>query len=191
MARLKAEVVHEFPTVDAWERWLEKNHASEKEAWLRFAKKGSGRITVTRPQALEVALTYGWIDGQALTQDEEFWLQRFTPRRKRSKWSKINCELVEKLIEAGRMKPAGLAQIEAAKADGRWDAAYAPPSRMEVPEDLAARLRKNRAAKRAFEGLDSRNRFAILYRIADAKRSETRIRGSEKYVEMLARGERL
>lgn len=191
MSRVAPERVIECAGVAEWEAWLEAHHATESEVWLRLAKKGTGVKTVTREEALEVALYYGWIDGQSRTQDEVYWLQRFTPRTKRSKWSQINCELAESLIRAGRMKPAGLAAVEAAKADGRWDAAYASPSRATVPEDLEAALKRNPSAESAFRALDSRNRYAILYRIQDAKKPETRARRIEKFVEMLARGERI
>jgi len=191
MARLNIGNVLECASVEEWEAWLEQNHASEREVWLRLAKKGSGAKTVSRAEALEVALCYGWIDGQARSQDETYWLQRFTPRTRRSKWSKINCEAAEALIRAGRMKPAGLAAVEAAKVDGRWAAAYAPPSRIEVPPDLAAALEKNPKAAEFFRTLDSRNRYAILYRIQDAKKPETRARRIEKFVAMLARGEKI
>lgn len=168
---------------------MAQNHASAREVWLRLAKKGSGAVTVSRAEALEVALRYGWIDGQAASQDETYWLQRFTPRTRRSKWSKINREAVEALMRAGRMEPAGMAAVEAAKADGRWEAAYHPPSTIEVPEDLAEKLKENRAADAFFRELSAQNRYAILYRIGDAKKPETRARRIEKYVAMLARGE--
>lgn len=172
-----------------WEAWLERNHATASHVWLRFARKGRPATTVSRPEALEAALCYGWIDGQAASQDENYWLQRFTPRTRRSKWSKINREAAEALILAGKMKPAGLAAVEAAKADGRWDAAYAPPSEMEVPPDLADALDRTPAAKSFFETLSAANRYAILYRIQDAKRADTRARRIEKFVGMLERGE--
>ncbi|HWV57607.1 MAG TPA: YdeI/OmpD-associated family protein, partial [Longimicrobiales bacterium] len=174
-----------------WEAWLEANHDSAKEVWLRLAKKGTGVVTVTREEALEIALMCGWIDGLAKTQDATYWLQRFTPRTKRSKWSRLNCEAVERLIAEGRMKPAGLAAVDAAKADGRWEAAYAPPSQIEVPQELQERLDQNPAARAAFEALNSQNRYAILFRIADAKKPETRSRRIEQFVEMLARGQKL
>jgi uncharacterized protein YdeI (YjbR/CyaY-like superfamily) len=191
MARLKIGLVKDFASVDDWDAWLAQNHASAGEVWLRFARKGSGAITVSRSDALEVALCYGWIDGQASSQDDVYWLQRFTPRTRRSKWSKINCATAERLIASGRMKPAGLAEVEAAKADGRWDAAYASSSSMETPVDLLNRLKKSPAAESSFHQLDARNRYAILYRIHDAKRPETRARRIEKFVAMLERGEKI
>jgi uncharacterized protein YdeI (YjbR/CyaY-like superfamily) len=189
MARLKVGLVLEFASETEWDAWLAENHKSAKEAWLRFAKKGSGEATISRADALKTALCYGWIDGQAASQDAIYWLQRFTPRTRRSKWSKINCDAAEQLIRAGKMQPAGLAEVEAAKADGRWDAAYAPPSAIEVPQDLLDRLRRNPAAKSFFDQLNASNRYAILYRIHDAKKPETRTRRIDTFVSMLERGE--
>jgi uncharacterized protein YdeI (YjbR/CyaY-like superfamily) len=189
MKPAKERVVLECAAREEWDAWLDANHDSASEIWLRFAKKGADATTVSRADALEAALCWGWIDGQAASQDDRFWLQRFTPRRKRSKWSRINREAAELLIASGKMKPPGLAAVEAAKADGRWDAAYAPPSRIEIPADLAGRLEADPAAKAFFESLSSQNRYAILYRIAEAKRPETRTRRIEKFMGMLARGE--
>jgi uncharacterized protein YdeI (YjbR/CyaY-like superfamily) len=172
-----------------WEDWLATNHGTAKGAWLRFAKKGADVATVTYPEAVEVALCQGWIDGQAAGLDESFWLQRFTPRGPRSKWSQINCARAERLIEAGRMRPAGHSAIEAARQDGRWDAAYAPPSTATVPPDLQAALDANPDAAAFFATLGGTNRYAILYRVEDAKRPETRARRIKQYVEMLARKE--
>lgn len=184
-----AETTVECASRAEWDAWLAAHHGSAREVWLRLAKKNSGRVTITRADALEVALAYGWIDGKALTQDEHYWLQRFTPRGRRSRWSKINCDLVERLSAAGAMKPAGLAAVAAAKADGRWDAAYAPPSSAEVPEDFRARLRGNTAAAAAFEKLSASARFTVIYHLHDAKKPETRARRIEKYIGMLERGE--
>jgi len=158
--------------------------------WLKFAKKGSGIETVTYDQAVEVALCYGWIDGQVRKLDEDYYLQRFTPRRARSKWSKINRQKATELIERGEMRPAGLREVERAKADGRWDAAYDAPSTAQVPDDLLRELGKNERARKFFETLDGRNRYAILYQIQDAKRPETRARRIAKYVAMLAEQEK-
>ena len=174
-----------FPSRDGWEAWLDEHHAHSEGLWLKIAKKGSGIQTVTQPEALEVALCYGWIDSQAKTFDGDYWLQRFTPRRPRSKWSRVNREKVEKLIEAGRMRPAGLREVEWAKSDGRWEAAYEAQSRATVPDDLRRELEKSKVARGFFDTLDSRNRYAILYRIQDAKRPQTRARRIEKYVAML------
>ncbi len=171
-----------------WETWLAAHHDSSPGVWLQFAKKGVAATTVSRADALEVALCWGWIDSQAKSLDEESWLQRFTPRRARSRWSQINCEAAQVLIATGKMMPPGLAQIEAAKKDGRWDRAYASPSRMTVPEDLRRRLARYPKAARAFEALNAQNRYAILYRIHDAKKSETRARRIERFVQMLREG---
>ncbi len=173
----------------AWAQWLEANHDRSPGLWLKLAKKGSGVPSVSREEALGVALCYGWIDGQAAALDEQHWLQRYTPRTGRSKWSRRNREAALRLIEAGVMRPPGLAAVEAARADGRWDAAYAPQSEITVPPDLAAALDRHPAARARFEELDSRNRYSILYRIGDAKKPETRRRRIDTFVEMLRRGE--
>jgi uncharacterized protein YdeI (YjbR/CyaY-like superfamily) len=178
-----------FASRETWERWLDRNHGKQEGVWLKFAKKASGKRTVTYGEALDVALCYGWIDGQTKGLDDAYYLQRFTPRRARSKWSKINRDKVGALIEQGRMKPAGLAEVERAKADGRWDAAYDSPSRIQPTPELLAALEASPKAKKLFEQLDSQNRYAILYRVQDAKRPETRARRIEQFVEMLSRGE--
>lgn len=175
-----------FASRGAWEAWLEEHHATSEGLWLKIAKKGSGLETVTYDQAVEIALCYGWIDGQARKLDEHYYLQRFTPRRPRSKWSKINRQRATELVERGKMKPAGLREVERAKADGRWEAAYDSPSTAAVPEDLLRELEKNEKAREFFSKLDGRNRYAILYRIQDAKRPETRTQRIAEYVAMLA-----
>ncbi|MBN8232368.1 YdeI/OmpD-associated family protein [Corallococcus macrosporus] len=180
-----------FASEKAWEKWLEKHHADSPGVWLKLAKLESGIPSVTYPQALEVALCYGWIDGQKDAFDAEYWLQRFTPRKPRSKWSKINCAKVDALVASGRMKPAGLREVEAARADGRWEAAYAGAKTIEVPEDLTLALEKNPKAKAFFATLKSANRYAILYRLHDAKKPETRVRRLEKFIAMLEAGETL
>ena len=180
--------VEEFPTAKAWERWLSRNHATSDGLWLKLAKKGTGVTTVDIVDAIEVALCYGWIDGLRHKLDDVYFRQRFTPRKPRSKWSQINRDRAEALIAAGRMRPAGQAQVDAAKADGRWAAAYAGSRTIEVPDDLTRALRRNAAARRAFAALDSTNRYAILFRIHDAKRPETRARRIEQFVTMLAEG---
>jgi uncharacterized protein YdeI (YjbR/CyaY-like superfamily) len=177
-----------FPSAKAWADWLAKHGASAAGVWLKFAKKDSGVASVTYAEALEVALCHGWIDGQVKRLDETYYLQRFTPRTGRSKWSKVNCGKAEALIAAGKMKPAGLRQVEAAKADGRWAAAYDSPRTAAPPPDFLAALRKNRAAEKYFATLDGRNRFAILYQLQDAKKPETRARRIAKFVAMLADG---
>ncbi len=174
----------------AWREWLANHHADPTGVWLVLAKKGTEKPTsLTYDQALEEALCHGWIDGQAGRRDEATYRQRFTPRRRRSAWSKRNTGIAERLIAEDRMHPAGHAEVERAKADGRWEAAYAGPARMEVPADLAEALAAEPKAQAMFEGLNSQNRYAILYRIATAKRAETRARKIEQFVAMLSRGE--
>jgi uncharacterized protein YdeI (YjbR/CyaY-like superfamily) len=180
-----------FASREAWEVWLEEEHAASEGLWLKIAKRGSGIETVTFVEALDVALCYGWIDSQRAGLDGRYFLQRFTSRKPRSKWSQVNREKVAKLIEAGRMKPAGLREVERAKADGRWDAAYEPQSTATVPDDLCAELEKNVVAREFFETLNSTNRYAILHRIQDARKPETRARRIAKYVAMLAEGKKL
>ena len=181
--------VKSFASQDTWERWLDRNHGNEEGVWLKVAKKSSGKRTVSVPEALEIALCYGWIDGQRKSFDGDYFLQRFTPRRLRSRWSKINRDSATALIERGRMRPPGLAEVERAKADGRWAAAYDSPSKIQPTPELLAALEASPKAKALFEELDSQNRYAILYRVHDAKRPETRTRRIEKFVEMLSRGE--
>jgi uncharacterized protein YdeI (YjbR/CyaY-like superfamily) len=180
-----------FAHATDWNEWLVEHHATSAGAWLNLAKKSSGITSVDYAQALEVALTWGWIDGLKRAHDASSWLQKFTPRRARSGWSKINREKVEALIAAGRMNAAGLAEVERARRDGRWDAAYDSPSRATVPDDLAAALRKNPAAAAFFAKLDSANRYAVLYRIQTAKKPETRARRIVQFIEMLAQGKKL
>ena len=180
-----------FPSQKKWEEWLAKNHQTSKGLWLKIAKKGAGTDTVNYAEALEVALCYGWIDGQKGALDAEFWLQKFTPRGPRSQWSKVNREKATALIENGRMQPAGLAEVERAKADGRWEAAYDAQSKASVPEDLQRELDANPDAAAFFATLESYNRYAILYRIQEAKKPETRARRIEKFVGMLKRGEKV
>jgi uncharacterized protein YdeI (YjbR/CyaY-like superfamily) len=183
--------IKEFATAAAFERWLAKEHARSGGIWMRFRTKAAPTRSVTYAEAVDVALCYGWIDGQALRGDEHWYLQRFTPRRPRSRWSKLNTERVARLTKEGRMQPAGIAQVEAAKVDGRWNAAYAPPSQRTVPEDFLRALEKNREAKAFFATLDRRNTYAISYRLEDAKRPETRERRIREFIEKLARGEKL
>jgi uncharacterized protein YdeI (YjbR/CyaY-like superfamily) len=181
----------QFDSQEAWSAWLKDNHAESQGVWLKYAKKASGITTVNHVEAIEEALCYGWIDGQAASHDESFYLVRFTPRRPRSKWSQLNRANVERLMRQGRMKPAGMAQVEAAKADGRWDAAYPPQSSAPVPDDFQAALDQNPKAKAFFKTLTGQNRYAFLYRIHDAKRAETRARRIAEYVAMLAEGRTL
>jgi len=183
--------IERFANQADWEAWLAEHHATARGVWLEFAKKGTGVQTVVYAEAVEEALRYGWIDGQSKGRDETFYLQRFTPRTKRSRWSQINVGKVERLLAEGRMTPAGMAAVEAAKADGRWDAAYPSPSKATVPDDLRDALAANDAARAAFEALDGQNRYAILHRVGEAKRPETRARRIERFVAMLAAGERV
>ena len=180
-----------FESAGAWEAWLADEHAVATGVWIKMAKKSSGIPSVTHAEALDVALCYGWIDGLRNRFDDQWFLQRFTARRPRSNWSKLNRQKVEQLIAEGRMQPAGLREVERARADGRWDAAYDAPSVATVPEDLQRALDQNPAAAAFFATLDSRNRFAILYRVQDAKRPETRARRIEKFVTMLDDGTKL
>jgi uncharacterized protein YdeI (YjbR/CyaY-like superfamily) len=182
--------VRPFEDAAAFEKWLEKN-ASAAGLWLKIAKKDSGIASVTYAEALDVALCHGWIDGQKKSFDENFFLQRFTPRRARSLWSKNNIAHVERLIAAGRMRAAGLSEVEAAKADGRWDAAYHGAAKMDVPQELAIALAKNRKAKAFFDKLDKANRYAVCWRVQSALKPETKAARVEKLVAMLARGEKI
>ena len=180
-----------FADAAAWEAWLEAEHATSEGVWLQLARKAAGIPSVSRPESLDLALRYGWIDGQSRSLDERYYLQKYTPRRARSRWSQVNCRRVEELIELGLMKPAGLAEVERARADGRWEAAYAPPSRAVVPPDLATALAGNPAAEAFFGTLTGQNRYAILHRVEEAKRAETRARRIVTFVEMLAEGRTL
>jgi len=180
-----------FASRAAWEAWLAERHASSSGLWLKIAKKGSGIDSVSYAEALDAALCYGWIDGQKDKLDDDHWLQRFTPRTPRSKWSKINCDKAEALLEKGEMRAPGRREIERAKADGRWEAAYQGQRTATVPDDLERALAKNRRARDFFATLDGANRYAILYRIHEAKKPETRAHRIEKYVAMLAAGQKI
>ncbi|MFW5942128.1 MAG: YdeI/OmpD-associated family protein [bacterium] len=180
-----------FTSQEEWQQWLEEHHETSDGLWLKLAKKSSGIESVTRGEAVEVALCYGWIDSQAASFDDQYWLQRFTQRTSRSKWSKLNREMATRLMEEGKMQPAGIREVERAQEDGRWDRAYAPPSTITVPDDLQEALDDNPQAKAFFEELDSANRYAILYRIHDAKKPETRARRIKKYVKMLRNQEKI
>ena len=188
-----ADALPTMPFTDQqdWTTWLAANHASSPGVWLQIAKKNSGVPSVTYAEALEVALCYGWIDGQKKGRDELSWLQKFTPRGPRSIWSKINRAKAEELIASGAMQPAGLAAVEQAKANGQWDAAYDGQSNASVPEDLQAALDDSPDAQAFFATLNSRNRYAILHRIQTAKKPETRAKRITQYVEMLENGEKL
>ncbi|GIG00296.1 YdeI/OmpD-associated family protein [Catellatospora citrea] len=180
-----------FADADSFEQWLAAQPADSAGVWLKLAKKASGVPSVDYSQALDVALCHGWIDGPKAGVDEVYWLQKFTPRRARSRWSKVNRNRVAALIEQGRMRPGGQAEIERAQADGRWEAAYDGMKTAEVPDDLTQALAANLEAQRFFETIDRQNRFAILYRIQDAKRPETRARRIAQYVAMLAEGRKI
>ena len=175
-----------FESTDAWDAWLTAHAADSPGLWLKIAKKGSAGRSISYSDALDVALCHGWIDGQKGRLDDEYWLQRFTPRKPGSKWSKINTERAAALIESGRMRPAGLREVERAQGDGRWEQAYESQSRVTVPEDLARALAANQRARAFFATLDSTNRYAILYRIGTAKRPETRAKRIDAFVAMLS-----
>lgn len=180
-----------FPHQPAFSEWLAENHASSRGVWLRLAKKGSGVDSITYAEAVESALAWGWIDGQKQRGDDASWLQKFTPRGPKSVWSKINREKALALIAAGQMQPPGLAQVESAKRDGRWEAAYDPPSKAAVPDELAAAFAKDARAAAFFATLDAANRYAVVWRVQTAKKPETRARRVEQLVAMLARHEKL
>ena len=180
-----------FETPQDWEVWLNEHHATTKGIWLKLAKKETGIPSLSYAEALDVALCYGWIDGQKASFDDQYWLQKFTPRGPRSIWSKVNCNKVTTLLAEGRMQPAGVRQVELAKADGRWDAAYDSQSKITVPDDFQQALDSNQQAKDFFDTLDSSNRYAILFRIHTAKKPETRLVRIQKFIEMLAKNERI
>ena len=175
-----------FGSAHAWQAWLESEHARSGGVWLKLAKKSASQPTVSYADALDVALSFGWIDGQKRALDEDYWLQRFTPRKPGSRWSRINTEKAESLISAGRMQRAGLREVEQAKSDGRWDQAYSGQRTITIPDDLRLALAANPQAAEFFATISSVNRYAILYRIGTVKRPETRARKIAQYVEMLA-----
>jgi len=181
----------QFAGPEDFRAWLREHHDTSAGIWMQLAKKGAGRTSITYDEAVEVALTFGWIDGQARPGDGTYYLQGFTRRRPQSPWSRRNRDRVEALIAAGAMEPGGLAEVERARADGRWDRAYDGPRTATPPADLLEALAARPAAREAFETLDRTNRYAILYRIQDAKRPETRARRIAKFVDMLERGEKL
>jgi uncharacterized protein YdeI (YjbR/CyaY-like superfamily) len=178
-----------FPSARDWARWLSKNHAHSTGVWLRFFKKTGGTPSVSHAEALAIALCYGWIDGQLKGHDEQSWLRKFTPRRPKSIWSKRNCELVEQLAAAGKMRAAGLKETAAAKADGRWGKAYDSPSKMTVPTDFLRELRKNKKAHLFFKTLNKANKYAITWRLQTATKPEIRDRRMKTIITMLAKGE--
>jgi uncharacterized protein YdeI (YjbR/CyaY-like superfamily) len=180
-----------FSSQQDWETWLHEHHSDARGVWLKIAKKGVEVSSVTYAEALETALCYGWIDGQKASFDQYYWLQKLTPRAAKSIWSKVNCDKVTTLLAANKMQPAGIKQVELAKADGRWDAAYESQSKMTVPEDLQLALEKNQRANEFFQTLNSANRYAILFRVHNAKRPETRAARIQKFVEMLANQQKI
>jgi len=180
-----------FESQRSWEAWLDEHHPDSKGIWLKIAKKETSIASVSYPEALDSAICYGWIDGQKASFDDEYWLQKFTPRRPNSKWSKVNCDKALALIAKGRMQPAGLRQVELAKADGRWELAYESQSRITIPDDFQSELDKNQQAKEFFSTLNSVNRYAILYRIQTAKKPETRSARIQKFIEMLSKQQKI
>jgi uncharacterized protein YdeI (YjbR/CyaY-like superfamily) len=181
----------EFETAKTFENWLEKNHDTSSGFWMKIFKKDSGKKTISYAEALDVALCYGWIDGQKQSFDEQSWLQKFCPRTAKSIWSKINIGHVERLVNEGKMRPAGLKAVEKAKADGRWEKAYDSPSKMTIPEDFLQELTKNKKAEEFFRGLNKTNLFFIGFRLQTAKKQETREKRMKEIIEKLARGEKL
>jgi uncharacterized protein YdeI (YjbR/CyaY-like superfamily) len=191
MPTIDEEPVIAFKSQRAFESWLEKNHDTIRGIWLRIYKKASGMPTVTYAEALDVALCFGWIDGLKRSHDDVSFVQRFTPRRARSVWSKVNVGHVERLTGAGRMRPAGLAAVEAARSDGRLAKAYDSPRNARVPEDFLRALKRDKKAYAFFKTLTRPNHYAIAYRLAEAKRPETRERRMKLFLDMMARGEKL
>ena len=181
----------QFASGADFESWLDSHHGQKPEIWLRIAKKGSTAPSLTYAEAVEVALCFGWIDGQKARHDDQHWLQRFTPRSGRSRWSEINRKKAEQLIAAGRMRSAGLSEVARARADGRWEAAYKGQRTASIPEDLRLELDRDPKAAAAFRRLDARNRYSIIWRINDAKRPDTRQRRITMYLDMLRRGEQI
>ncbi len=180
-----------FESQQSWEVWLAEHHADTQVIWLKIAKKATDIASVSYAQALESAICYGWIDGQKASFDDQHWLQKFTPRRPKSIWSKVNCDAAMILLATGKMQPAGIRQIELAKADGRWETAYESQSQITIPADLQSELDKNQQAKEFFNTLDSRNRYAVLFRIQMAKKPETRVARIQKFVEMLSKHQKI
>jgi len=180
-----------FENAESFDSWLNEHHDKSRGIWLMIAKKGSGTRSITYLEAVEVALAYGWIDSQKVAHDETYFLQKFTPRGPKSVWSTTNRNKAIGLIEAGRMKPSGMRQVELAKANGEWEKAYEPQSRMAVPPDFQRELNSNSKAREFFSDLDRVDRCAILYRVQSARRPETRKRRIESYIEMLSAGKKL
>ncbi len=182
--------IKSFKTQAEWRAWLSKNYAKQDGVWIRMFKKATGKPTVNHAQGIDEALCFGWIDGQSLSHDDESWLQKFTPRRKRSPWSKINVGHAMRLIKEKKMKSAGLKQIEEAKKDGRWELAYHSSRNAEMPADFLKALAKDKKAKAFFDTLNNANRYAIFYRLTTAKKPETRKRRFDLIMDMLAKGQK-
>src|SRR5690606_31691965 len=191
MTKLTTIPIIEFKTAETFETWLEKNHDKSSGLWIKIFKKNSGNKTINYAEALDIALCYGWIDGQKQAYDEQAWLQKFCPRRAKSIWSKINIGHIERLTNEGRMRTSGLKAVEKAKEDGRWEKAYDSSSKMTIPEDFLKELSKNKEAEAFFKGLNKTNLFSIGFRLQTAKKQETRERRMKEIIEMLARGEKL
>ncbi len=191
MKNADSRPVMTFESQQSWDAWLKEHHTDTQGIWLKIAKKATGVASVSYAEALESAICYGWIDGQKASFDDQYWLQKFTPRRPKSIWSKVNCDAAMALLAAGKMQPAGIRQIELAKTDGRWEAAYESQSQITIPADLQSELDKNQQAKEFFSTLDSRNRYAVLFRIQTAKKPETRAARIQKFVEMLSKNQKI
>jgi len=190
MTKLNTIPVKEFKTAGLFETWLQKNHDNSKGLWLKIFKKDSGKKTISYAEAIDAALCYGWIDGQRKAYDEQAYLQKFCPRREKSIWSKINTGHAARLINEGRMRTSGLKAVEKAKADGSWERAYDPPSKMTIPEDFLKELGKNKKAKAFFTGLNKSNLFSIGFRLQTAKKQETREKRIKEIIKKLANGEK-
>lgn len=182
--------VRAFPSPESWEKWLQQNHATSNGLWVRFYKKHTGKKSIVYAEALDGALCYGWIDGQLKKYDNDSWIQKFTPRKPGSIWSKRNTKRAGELIKSKRMKPAGLSAVKAAKADGRWEKAYDSPGKMEIPADFLRKLRKNKEGYAFFKTLNRANLYAIAWRLQTAKKTETREKRMEAILEMLTEGKK-
>ncbi|MDQ6645183.1 MAG: YdeI/OmpD-associated family protein [Chloroflexota bacterium] len=191
MKKADTRPIISFETQQNWERWLTEHHTETEGLWLKIAKKEAGISSVNYAEALESAICYGWIDGQKASFDDKYWLQKFTPRRAKSIWSKVNCSKALALIAEGRMQPAGIRQVELAQADGRWEAAYESQSKITIPDDFQRELDNNSKAQEFFTTLNSINRYAILFRIQTAKKPETRSARISTFIEMLANNQKL
>jgi uncharacterized protein YdeI (YjbR/CyaY-like superfamily) len=191
MPKLNTVPTIEFKTAESFETWLEEHHDISGGLWMKIFKKNSKKKTITYAEALDVALCYGWIDGQKQSFDEQAWLQKICPRTAKSIWSKVNIGHVERLTNEGKMTPAGLKAVEKAKADGRWEKAYDSPSKMTIPEDFLKELSKNKKAEEFFKSLNKTNLFSIGFRLQTAKKQETREKRMKEIIEKLAKGEKL